>query len=323
MITDFSQFCRFRYPLFFVLTFDLDLNILPDLLVDRSMKTNKISQCSINISEEIITEFEDSGVVVLRNVVEESWLNMLATAVEKALVWKGEFSELYTDIEDPGLFYNDFYMWQRIPEFRDWAFNGPGAEIAHKIMRSRQVNFFYDQLFLKEPGLKAYDSGVTPWHQDSSYMAVDGGQFCSTWVSLDALPKEATVQYVAGSHRWEYDIQPFDKFTDGSEYLEGKFVPAADFETEPDRYQILQFEIEPGDCLVFQGRVVHRGAGNTSQKQRRRAIANRWVGDNATYAIRVPPAEFPHKVPQGVRHGTPMRDYEEYFPRVWPRAGKL
>jgi len=273
----------------------------------------------IDISENTIEEFENNGVIVLRNVVEECWQSKLATAIEKALVWQGEFAELYTTVEDPGLFFNDFYMWQRIPEFREWAFYGPGAEIAHQIMRSRQVNLFYDQIFLKEPGLEVHDSGVTPWHQDTSYMAVDGWQFCSTWVSLDALPRESTVQYVSGSHKWKDNIQPFDKFTDGTEYQGSNFVPAPDFEAEPDRYDILQFDIEPGDCLVFQGRVVHRGAGNTSQKRRRRAIANRWVGDDATYAVRKPPAEFPHIVPKGVRHGAPMREYSEDFPKVWPR----
>lgn len=284
------------------------------------MKTEtKISSTPLNISQDSIDEFEEKGVIVLRDVVEDYWLNKLATAVEKALVWQGEFAELYTTIEDPGLFFNDFYMWQRIPEFREWAFHGPGPEIAHQIMRSQQINFFYDQLFLKEPGLKAYDSGVTPWHQDTSYMAVDGGQFCSTWVSLDALPKEATVQYISGSHKWTDNIRPFDKFTDGTEYKGGDFVRAPDFEADPDRYTILQFEIEPGDCLVFQGRVVHRGAGNTSQSRRRRAIANRWVGDNATYALRTPPAEFPHLVPKGVRHGAPMSEFSGDFPKVWPR----
>lgn len=283
-------------------------------------KVTKTHATSIVIGEGIIDEFETNGVIVLRGVVEEFWLDKLATAVEKALVWHGEFTELYTTIEDPGLFFNDFYMWQRIPEFREWAYHGPGPEIAHRIMRSRQVNFFYDQLFVKEPGLEVYDGGVTPWHQDTSYMAVDGWQFCSTWVSLDALPEEATVQFVLGSHKWKDNIQPFDKFTDDSEYQGGDFVPAPDFEAESDRYQILQFQIEPGDCLVFQGRTVHRGAGNTSQKRRRRAIANRWVGDNATYALRTPPAEFPHKVPKGVRHGAPMREFSEDFPRVWPRA---
>ncbi len=274
---------------------------------------------SLQISEDTIREYEQNGVVVLRGAVEDYWLNILSTAVEKALVWKGEFAELYTTVEDPGLFFNDFYMWQRIPEFRDWAIRGPGPEISHQVMRSSQVNFFYDQLFIKEPGLKKYDSGVTPWHQDTSYMAVDGEQFCSTWVSLDSLSRQSTVQYVAGSHLWKENIQPFDKFTDGGEYEGGDFIRAADYEAEPDRYQILQFEIEPGDCLVFQGHIVHRGAGNTSDKRRRRVIANRWVGENATYAVRTPAAEFPHVVPKGVRHGTPMSDYSDDFPRVWPR----
>jgi ectoine hydroxylase-related dioxygenase (phytanoyl-CoA dioxygenase family) len=279
----------------------------------------KYSSTPVNISEETINQFEQNGVVLLRGVIEEYWLNKLATAVEKDLVWPGKFAEIYTTVEDPGLFFNDFYMWLRIPEFREWAFDGPGPEISRQIMRSKQVNFFYDQLFIKEPGLVAHDSGVTPWHQDTSYMAVDGGQFCSTWISLDSLSKESSVQYVSGSHKWNQAIQPFDKFTDSTEYESSDFVRAPDFEADQDKYQILEFDVEPGDCLVFQGKIVHRGAGNTSQKNRRRVIANRWVGDNATYAVRTPPAEFPHNIPSGARHGAPMREFSESFPKVWPR----
>ena len=50
----------------------------------------------IDISENTIEEFENNGVIVLRNVVEEYWLSKLATAIEKALVWQGEFAELYS-----------------------------------------------------------------------------------------------------------------------------------------------------------------------------------------------------------------------------------
>ena len=50
--------------------------------------------------------------------------------MEKDLVFSGPRAEIYTRPEDPGLFFNDFYMYQRIPEFRDYALNGPCGEIA-------------------------------------------------------------------------------------------------------------------------------------------------------------------------------------------------
>jgi len=59
-------------------------------------------------------------------------LDRLATAIEKALVWQGEYAEFYTGIEDPGLFFNDFYLWQRIPKFREWAYYGPGPDNVFK-----------------------------------------------------------------------------------------------------------------------------------------------------------------------------------------------
>jgi hypothetical protein len=48
-------------------------------------------------------------------------------------------------------------------------------------MGSSAVNFFYDQLFVKEPGT----TERTPWHQDQPYWALQGSQICSVWVRYE------------------------------------------------------------------------------------------------------------------------------------------
>ena len=37
----------------------------------------------------------------------------------------------------------------------------------------------------------------TPWHHDQPYWTVDGNQVCSIWLSLDPVPREAAVRFVA------------------------------------------------------------------------------------------------------------------------------
>jgi hypothetical protein len=40
----------------------------------------------------------------------------------------------------------------------------------------------------------------TPWHQDQPYYNIDGFQTASFWIPLDPVPRESTLEFVAGSH---------------------------------------------------------------------------------------------------------------------------
>lgn len=67
------------------------------------------------------------------------------------------------------------------------------------LYRGKQVQLFYDQLFVKEPGTRK----STPWHNDHSYWQLKGNQVISLWLALDRVPKSSCVQYVKGSHKWQ------------------------------------------------------------------------------------------------------------------------
>jgi len=87
--------------------------------------------------------------------------------------------------------------------------------LAGRVMDATRVNFFYDQLLVKEPGTSAR----TPWHQDQPYWAVSGRQVSSVWLTLDPVPEEVSVEYVCGSHRWP-EHNP-DHFADSSPFSRG------------------------------------------------------------------------------------------------------
>ncbi|MDA1356872.1 MAG: phytanoyl-CoA dioxygenase family protein [Proteobacteria bacterium] len=267
------------------------------------------------IGESEIEAYRRDGVVVLRGAVDAKWIDTLRVAVEKDLVFPGPHVEVYTKLEDPGLFFNDFYMFKRIPEFREFALNGPGPEIAAQLMGAAQINLFFDHLFVKEPGTR--ESRV-PWHQDQPYMAVNGEQFCSMWVPLDPISEDTMLEFVRGSHRWGKWYAPFDKMRDGSSFEGEKFEKAPDIDKERDAYDIVSWTLEPGDCLVFQALLLHQGKANLTATTRRRAIVGRYLGDDATYSVRVPPSEFPHQDP-AIADGELMRNSPD-FPKVWPRS---
>jgi len=266
------------------------------------------------VSTADIEFYQKNGVAVLRDCIAEAWINRLRVAVEKDLVFAGPRAEIYTKPEDPGLFFNDFYMYQRFPEFRDYALNGPGGEIAAGLMGANRVNLFNDHLFVKEPGTT--ESRV-PWHQDQPYCAVDGRQFCSVWVPLDPIPQESTVEFILGSHLWERWFAPFDAMRDGAVHGSQEFELAPDFEGERDAHDIASWTLEPGDCLAFHALTLHQGMANTTVTTRRRAVIGRYLGDDAVYAEREPRSEFPHQAPP-LSNGDPLSNAPDDFPPVWP-----
>ena len=89
--------------------------------------------------------------------------------------------------------------------FRAAALASPAAGIAAALMGSANADFFYDQLFVKEPGT----AHPTPWHQDQPYWPVKGWQIASVWVALDRIDRSnGAVEFIAGSHRWGVHYRP-------------------------------------------------------------------------------------------------------------------
>jgi ectoine hydroxylase-related dioxygenase (phytanoyl-CoA dioxygenase family) len=251
--------------------------------------------------------YERDGVSCLRDVFPREWLSYLTEAVEEAMAAPGPNAEEYTPAGGAGRFFGDLELAERLPKFRRFALESPAAEIAGRIMGARRVNFFYDQLLVKEPGTRER----TPWHQDQPYWAVSGLQVCSLWLPLDPVSEEVGVEYVCGSHLWP-EFSPYH-FKDGTLYEGTGLPPLPDIDAERDRYRISRFAMEPGDVLVFQAMIVHGSPGNASG-HRRRALSTRWTGDDARYRRRKGEVAIPTTDP-GLPDGAPLDSAR--FPLVW------
>ena len=257
-----------------------------------------------------IAAYERDGVVCLRGLFDQAWLDHLAGAVEQAMANPGPFADDARQGGGPGRFVGDLYLSSRLAGFRDFVFDSPAARIAGSIMRSTKVNFFYDQLLVKEPGTTAR----TPWHQDQPYWAVAGRQVCSIWLPLDPVAEDAAVEYIRGSHRWGVSFNPHH-FADDTPYADTGLPELPDIEADRGAYDIARWAMEPGDCLAFQAMIVHGAPGNASPTRRRRALATRWTGDDATYLVRRGEVAVPATDP-GLNSGDPMDC--PMFPRILP-----
>lgn len=252
---------------------------------------------------------ERAGVICIRGAFDRGWVELLEQAIDLSIRLAGDDSYTVAIPGEPGFFFTDNFMWKKIPEFRRFAFESPAADLAMKLLRSRTLTFYFDFLLVKEPG----SSAATPWHQDHSYWPVNGRQICNIWTAMDVIPKASGLRFVRGSHLSEtlYRAVSFDPSTrHPHEMLERPLPP--DFDGAASDCEIMSWDMEPGDSLVWYSRTFHSAPGNLSSR-RRRALSTSWFGDDATYN-EIPPGTGPTSRGENLVQGGPMTCAT--FPRV-------
>ena len=264
--------------------------------------------------EAAIQAMERDGVVCLRGAFDRQWMDLLEGATEACVRQAGKDSYAVKVPGEKGLFFTDNFMWKRIPEFRRFVFDSPAADLAKRLLRTDTLTFYFDFLLVKQAGT----SSATPWHQDHSYWPIDGRQVCNIWTALDVIPPATALRFVRGSHRYEtlYRAVSFDpKKSHPHQILERRLPPnfdAGEFDPADSTREILSWDMQPGDCLVWYSRMFHSAPGNLSS-QRRGALSTSWFGDDVTYK-EIPEGTGPTSRGENLVVGGPM--VCETFPRV-------
>jgi ectoine hydroxylase-related dioxygenase (phytanoyl-CoA dioxygenase family) len=233
-----------------------------------------------------LARFREDGALVLRDVVSQSWLEQLAQAVERDIANPGPFFHGYAT-EDGGVFHGNLRIWQNDSVFERFCLESNLPDLACQFLATKRLNLLYDQLFVKEAGT----ANRTRWHNDQPYWPIRGWQVMSLWVALDATTLETgALEFVRGSHKWNRWYQPetfgvtrsIDAYERNPDYED---MP--DIEADRDGYDIVSWDLAPGDVYVFHAMTVHGSPGNLSSDTRRRGYTVRYVGDDVTYDARL------------------------------------
>jgi len=276
----------------------------------RATRHNWIMVVTAVIDDKQIADWRKHGVVVLRDVMSEDWLELLRGGVDSAMAAPSRVSKDYVE-DGEGRFFTDHFMHRRFEPFRRFLFDSTAAAIAAQLMGAQKINLIDEHLLVKEPGTQV----PTYWHHDFPYFEVDGDDFCSLWFPLDPVT-EATgaMKFVKGSHRWGKLFHPIrigdGNLVDQAEALDG---PAPDIDAEPEKYDIELFEVEPGDAVAFHGKSLHAATANSSTNMRRRALSLRFGGDDITWNPRAYIPSVPDQ--PDLTAGGPI-DSDQY-PRIW------
>jgi ectoine hydroxylase-related dioxygenase (phytanoyl-CoA dioxygenase family) len=225
-------------------------------------------------------EFRENGAVFIGNALDPAALRMAEEAYNWSLAHPSPGSANFVTKDSAATFYQDLANPQAVGAYRKMLEASPAADIAAALWGTPDVWFMYEQVFLKEGG----ESRRTPWHQDSSYLPIDGKDIAVVWISFERVAKENALEFVRASHRGVlYDGSRFDPDDDTAPlYGNGVLPRLPNIEAERAKWDIVSWGVEPGDVVVFHPAMLHGGAP-THGSIRRRTLSLRFFGDDAIY----------------------------------------
>jgi ectoine hydroxylase-related dioxygenase (phytanoyl-CoA dioxygenase family) len=260
--------------------------------------------------------FRRDGAVFLKAALDAYALDETRKAYEWSLANPGPGASKIRQHDRDALFYQDLYNPGCPDAYRHMLLNTNVADIAARVWGSPDVWFMYEQVFLKEGG----ESRRTPWHQDSSYLAVAGEHLMVMWITFDPIPAEDSLEFVLGSHRGPlFNGSSFALDDDTAPLHATDEVPRLpDIEADRAAFDIVSWGVEPGDVVLFHPATLHGGAP-THAGGRRRTLTLRFFGEPSSSDKRPGPAGprapgFHERMSQGA----PFRD--PAFLKLRPRA---
>jgi ectoine hydroxylase-related dioxygenase (phytanoyl-CoA dioxygenase family) len=266
------------------------------------------------VTPRIEGDFWRDGAVCARACFDADQIALAREAIDVNLASLSAHAKRASDASD-GAFIEDFCNWQRIDAMRRFIVDSPAAAIAAELMGARTVRLYHDHVLVKEPGT----AQRTPWHQDLPYYNVDGGLNASMWLPVDPVPRESSLEFVAGSHLGPWYLPR--AFLDGQAkwFPDGTLAELPDVDADADRFRLIGWALEPGDAVFFHMLTLH-AAGGVGPGRRRRVLSVRFLGEDMVHAPRPwttsPP--FPGLVAE-LPPGAPMD--HPVFPVLWERGG--
>lgn len=258
------------------------------------------------------SSFQEHGVVLMKGVLDKVAL----TEAERCFDWSVEHpspaaQSYYPD--DGSRFYQDLFNTASWPRYRELVSNERLVRTVRDVMGCDDIWFFFEQVFLKDGG----KTRRTPWHQDTSYFPVDGEDLAVVWLSLDPVSRDDALEFVRGSHRGTlFNGSSFSEEDDTAPLYDGDVMKRLpDIESDRSNFDIIGWDIEPGDAVIFHPSVLH-GGGGTQAGKRRRTLSLRYFGNDCRFVER--PQVSSQSTVGFNRENSDSRDISEFYEGLNP-----
>jgi ectoine hydroxylase-related dioxygenase (phytanoyl-CoA dioxygenase family) len=142
---------------------------------------------------------------------------------------------------------------------------------------------------------------------------------------LVSVEKKSALEFVRGSHRWNqrYAQTNFGALTgddrDQVEYTDrDDVIPFPDIESDRDQYDMLSWDMEPGDVAIFNARMIHGGSGNLAPDRDLKVFNTQWLGDDVRIIFRDEGMDPDHRDVM-IEHGLAPGDRVSgpLYPEIW------
>ena len=269
-----------------------------------------------------VETYHRDGVLLLRGMFDKDWIDLLNKGLDVNCESPTERSRIWDrDASGRTMFY-DNTAWRDIDEYKKFIFNSPAAQICGQLIKATTINFFFDAVFVRSPGTQF----ETPWHQDEPYWSVEGHDACTLWMPLVPVKQKNALSFVPGSHRLNSVFNQYNFGTlthnpkdqvDFSDIAEKEFP---DINADPVRFGVVSWEMQPGDCIAFNGRTMHGGSGKLDDNCELRVFTTKWLGDDVRIKFRNCGMDPDHSflmTEKGLKPGD--RPNTDLYPRIWER----
>jgi len=149
------------------------------------------------------------------------------------------------------------------PAVRDLAMNGMLDQRIHDILHDllgEQPLAAQSMVYFKPPGARGQDL-----HQDNFYLRIKPGSCMAAWLALDDCdPDNGGMVVVPGSHK--LDVFCPEERANNDKFFTGHHVDV------PEGMEEVPAIMKAGDCLFFNGSVIHGSYPNKSEDRFRRAF---------------------------------------------------
>lgn len=193
------------------------------------------------VTAEQIATLERDGVVHIKNVFDDEWVDYLrkATAhqVDEPHFWAfaGTASKLYDYIQRN--------VWQTNRAFASFYYHSALGHVLAQCGQTDEIRISTDLLMVNpNKGFK--------WHQDNQNGPIEWDEGIRFWITMDETPKDyGAPVYLKGSH--------YNKVVDD----QAVFVDINQEGLEEYNQQRLEFRTMPGDMLIWHPRCIHKVDG--------------------------------------------------------------
>ncbi len=275
------------------------------------------------ISGQEVAAFRRDGVVMLPAMFDPDWIELLTAGLTAHLEAPTSRARIWDRDARGATMFWDSMAWHNVAEYQRFVFGSPAAEIAGRMLGSTSIHFYFDAVFVRSAGSQF----ETPWHQDEPYWSVAGHDTCTVWMPLVPVKAQNALAFVPGSHLGsvafdQYDfglLNPDGKTdVDRSDFSATAEADIPDINADPESFGVVSWDMEPGDCVVFNSRILHGGSGKLDPDRDLSVFTSKWLGDDVRIAAR-PEGMDPdfsgimadHGLSAGDRPGTDL------LPRIW------